>query len=157
MFPAYSNIKTMFSQYIKANYSYIIQTMDRGPMLVVQPSEIKNIYSLPGDRLDQTNTTYGSLQVDYTVQDQGIIRDDFHLNVIRNQITRNLDTLTQPMVTEIEKGFDRTFGRASDGWRELPLWHTCMSLVAGVANGALCGAPLCTHALRRHPKSLPWS
>ncbi|KAF7531947.1 hypothetical protein G7054_g8381 [Neopestalotiopsis clavispora] len=117
--------------------------MDRGPMLVVPPSEIKNLYSLPDNRLDQSNTTYDSLQINYTVQDLAIIHNDFHLDVVRNQLTRNLDSLTEVMVTEIDNGFRRTFGTCTTTWKELPVWHTCMTLVAGAANGALCGAPLC--------------
>lgn len=112
-------------------------------MLVVPPSEIKNLYSLPDNRLDQSNTTYDSLQINYTVQDLAIIRNDFHLDVVRNQLTRNLDSLTEIMVTEIDNGFRRTFGTCTTTWKELPVWHTCMTLVAGAANGALCGAPLC--------------
>lgn len=116
--------------------------MDRGPILIVPPTEIKKLYSLPADRLDQTDTSNASLQILYTIQDQRIVTDEFHINVIRNQLTRNLDMLTGPMVTELEKGFERTWGTASE-WKTISVWHSCLTLIAGASNGVLCGPPLC--------------
>ncbi|KAI1412115.1 cytochrome P450 [Hypoxylon sp. FL1857] len=131
-----------YIKYIKANSPFVVASMDRGPVLVLQPAQMKKVYNLSDTRLDTNNTTNATIRTEYTVQDQKVVTDDFHINVVRNQITRNLDVLTQPMVTEIERVFERIWGTSSE-WKTISVWYSCLTLIARVANSALCGPPLC--------------
>jgi cytochrome P450 len=98
------------------------------------------------------------------VWDKEVADNDFQINVVRNQITRNLETLTPLMADELARGFDRWWGgEVADGgvgeWKEVKVWDACLKLIAGASNGAFCGAPLCRdeqflNDLRDHAMSI---
>jgi hypothetical protein len=121
-------------------------------MIILPPRLIKAVYSLPESVLDIHATQSETIQTKWTVWDREVADNDFQINVVRNQITRNLETLTPLMADELERGFQRWWGGdVMDGgageWREVKVWDACLKLIAGASNGAFCGAPLCEISL----------
>ena len=57
-----------------------------------------------------------TIQTDYTLHPK-IVYNNFHLNVLRNQLTRNLGTLTEALVEELSFGFEKHWGTGGK-WRE---------------------------------------
>lgn len=120
-------------------------------MIILPPRLIKAVYSLPETTLDIHATQNETIQTKWTVWDKEVADNDFQINVVRHQITRNLETLTPLMAEEIERGFDRWWGGANDPreWKEVKVWDDCLKLIAGASNGAFCGAPLCMFNIGR--------
>lgn len=117
-------------------------SLDRGDFVVVPPKQLKRVYGLPTNVLDVHATQNDTLQAKYTVGDQDIISKSFQIDVIRHQMTRNLDILTPVVASELELGFRRWWGDLTE-WKDLSIWDSCLKLIEGAANGAFCGAPLC--------------
>jgi hypothetical protein len=119
--------------------------MDRGNVLVVPPRHVKSLYSLPEDILEVTLTGNRSIQTDWTIWDDEVANNPFQMNVIRRQLTQNLDVLTPVIAQELQLGFEREWGTSTDTWKEIHTWASSLSLIAGAANSAFCGQPLCRY------------
>lgn len=117
--------------------------MDRGTVVILPTEQMKTVSRLPENRLDIFGTLQEQIQAKYTVRDQRVVLDPYHRYLIPSQLTRELDALTGPMVTELEDGFKSSWGADSE-WKEVTIWQGCFHVVARAANSALCGAPLCT-------------
>jgi hypothetical protein len=63
------------------------------------------------------DTSNDTIQSKYTISDQDIVNHPFQINVICNQMTRNLDILTPAISTKLEAAFERLWG-IGDEWRE---------------------------------------
>ncbi|KAI0435912.1 cytochrome P450 [Xylaria telfairii] len=147
-----------YVNYIQNRMPYIMPSIDRGPVLIVPTSQIKRLYHVPENRVDMRKTANDSLQAHYTIRDQYIVENILHFDVIRNQITRNLEALTAPIATELAYGFEKVWGLEPD-WKTIKLWPSCLNLIGRAANGAFCGAPLCRDekflaCLQRHAMSI---
>lgn len=115
-------------------------------MVVLPMRQVKKVYDLPESILDAHTTQNETIQTDWTIWDKEVADNNFQVNVIRHQMTRNLKLLTAPISIEIEEALERWWGSAEE-WKEVPVWDSCLKIIAGAANGAFCGAPLCTVSL----------
>lgn len=130
-------------QFGKANSPFIMPCVERGPVVIVPPKQIKSVYSLRDEVIDMYNTsTNDSMQARYTISDKQIVTHPFQMGVIRNQMTRNLEVLTPVIAAELEWGFQRVWGTGKE-WKEVRIWDSCLDLIGGASNAAFCGAPLC--------------
>ncbi|KAI1120267.1 ent-kaurene oxidase [Nemania abortiva] len=135
-----------YFKYSKQNQPFVIPSLDRGPMIVIPPRQIKNLYDLPESVLDIHATQNVTIQTRWTIKDQEVADNDFQISVVRHQITRNLATLTPVIATELKLGFERWWGLDTTHWKEVKIWDSCLKLIAGASNGAFCGQPLCRNA-----------
>ncbi|KAI1207437.1 ent-kaurene oxidase [Annulohypoxylon truncatum] len=131
-----------YAKYSKSNIPFIIPSIERGPTVIVPPRQLKGIYGLPENVLDVHATQDQTLQSRWTIWDKEVANFGIHISVIRHQLTRNLEILTPTIAAEIELGFKRWWGTGKD-WKEISVWDTCLKLIAGAANSAFCGKPLC--------------
>jgi hypothetical protein len=132
-----------YRKYSKAGSFFSVFTIDRGSLLVVPQSLVKTIYSLPEQVLDVLVTANESIQTKWTVWDTEVDGKPFHMDVIRNQITRNLGLLTRPIAAEIDFAFKREWGTSTTQWKLIDPWPSALRIVAGAANAAFCGPALC--------------
>ncbi|RYP59541.1 hypothetical protein DL769_008483 [Monosporascus sp. CRB-8-3] len=137
-----------YDKYSTDDVPFVIPTMDRGPLVIIPPAQIKKVYALTDTVLDVHNTQDENLQLEWTVWDKDVIEERLHVNVIHNQLNRNLVHVSGKIYQEIEFGFNRMWGTGSQ-WKEVKVWDTALKIIAGAANGVFCGKPLC-----RNPKFL---
>ncbi|KAI0502860.1 ent-kaurene oxidase [Xylaria bambusicola] len=147
-----------YEQYSTQNTPFTIPSLDRGPQVIVPPRQIAKVYSLPETILDVDDTQDQTLQIKWTVWDKVVSKERLHVHVVRNQLNRNLTNITEAIADEIDFGFNRMWGTDPD-WRGVKIWDTCLRIVAGAANGAFCGQPLCRDpvfldSLRDHAMSV---
>ncbi|CAN9385110.1 cytochrome P450 [Alternaria alternata] len=149
-----------YRKFAAVNSPFILPSIDRGAMIILPPRLIKKVYSLPESTLDIHATQSETIQTKWTVWDKEVADNDFQINVVRHQITRNLEHLTPLMADELDRGFERWWGGKDDTeWKEVAVWDACLKLIAGASNGAFCGAPLCRdeqflNDLRDHAMSI---
>lgn len=110
---------------------------------MIPPRLIKTLYGLGDDVIDIKTTGNNTIQTRWTIWDDEVSENNFQMNVIRNQITRNLNVLTPPIAEELAKAFDREWGTDKENWKTVSVWTSALRLIAGAANGAFCGPPLC--------------
>ncbi|CAG9998330.1 unnamed protein product [Clonostachys byssicola] len=135
-----------YTKYSKLDSPFIIPCLDRGPVVIVPPKQLKKVYNQPLSVLDVYVTQNQTIQTKYTISEQDIVKNSFQISVIRHQMTRNLEHLTPLIATELKVGFEEWWGTDQVGWRDLRIWDTSLKLIAGAANGAFCGPPLCRNA-----------
>ncbi|KAI1959867.1 hypothetical protein LOZ58_004232 [Ophidiomyces ophidiicola] len=134
-----------YAKYAKNGQPFVIQSLDRGPLTLIPPQEVKNMYTLPESVLDIRATQQETNQTRWVAWDKEPAEDKFVFDVVRLQVTRNMKLLTPRIATEIEMGFEQWWGLETE-WKEVKLWDTCWMIVTGAVNSALCGAPLCRNA-----------
>jgi hypothetical protein len=119
--------------------------MDRGRMVIIPPKQIRHLYSLPYDLLDVHDTGNRTIQVKWTIWDKEVYENSFQMNIIRNQLTRNLDIITPTIAHELSLGFTKWWGTSTTEWTEINVWSSCLKIIAGAANSVFCGPPLCKY------------
>jgi hypothetical protein len=78
------------------------------------------------------------LKAEYTLGPT-IVSDDYHVQIIQSQLTRNIGIVLPHMVEEMQMAFDESIGEG----RTVPLFDTCLKIVAKTASRALVGLPMC--------------
>ncbi|KAI0532857.1 cytochrome P450 [Xylaria digitata] len=131
-----------YAKFTKRNTPYVLQTLDRGQMVILPAGQLKTVYKLPEDQLDVFGTLQDQIQAKYTVGDQRVIRDPYHRYLIPSQLTRDLGPFTSSMFDEIEDEITSSWGVDAD-WKEVSVWQVCFRAVSRASNAALYGSPLC--------------
>ena len=72
-----------------------------------------------------------------------LLVERLQFNVIRNKLTPRIPVMTPRVAAEIKFGFSRSWVDDTE-WKEVRVWTSALHIVAGAANGAFCGPPLCT-------------
>ncbi|KAI0546095.1 ent-kaurene oxidase [Xylaria curta] len=132
-----------YSRHSRLNSFFALPSIDRGMSLVVPPKQIRKVYGLPDTILDVHSTANDTIQTKWTIWDDEVSENDFQMNLIRNQLTRNLDILTPPIAIELEEGFRREWGLSTESWKSVDIWKSAMRIIGGAANSAFCGPELC--------------
>ncbi|KAI1822650.1 cytochrome P450 [Xylaria intraflava] len=150
-----------YAKYSKYNTYFTIPIIDRARMMIIPQTQLREIYTLPEAVLDAVNTNAALIQSPWTIWDHKVAPNDSGIlaNTIRNRITRNLAILTPQIATELERGFEREWGFATSQWKTVHAWNSSMNLIAGAANSAFYGLPLCRNMwllglLQTHAKLL---
>jgi hypothetical protein len=92
--------------------------------MIILPSRlVKEVYSLPETTIEIHATHDETIQTKWTVWDGGVADNDLQINVVRHQITRNLEHLTPLMAEELRRRSDHWWGGTGDAkeWKEVSL------------------------------------
>ncbi|KAF2635623.1 putative Ent-kaurene oxidase, partial [Massarina eburnea CBS 473.64] len=131
-----------YKKYSKRNTIFTMPSFDRGGVVVVPPTELKSLYSLPESKLDSFSSQRTTIQAQYTVEDLDILHNPFHAKILTNQLPKNLDELTKGMAEELVLGFEQHWGTPTS-WKSVPVWSSSLSIVGRCMNRIFVGAPLC--------------
>ncbi|KAI9662176.1 MAG: hypothetical protein M1831_002872 [Alyxoria varia] len=114
------------------------------PTLVLPASDIHSVYAArPESEVDVWGEMHQMIQAPYTVRDRDIYANNFHMNVVRKQITRSLGLLTADLADEIAVAFKEYFGVDCTEWKTVKLWDCLLKIVARASNRVFVGLPLC--------------
>ncbi|KAJ0415833.1 cytochrome P450 [Aspergillus carlsbadensis] len=153
---AFASYKT----HSRHNQPYILPSLDRGPVVIIPPAQTKALYRGSEDVLDAHATQNDTIQTKWTIPDQEVTNNSaIHINVIRRQMTRNLDHLVPVLAKEVQRAVERSWGTRSSEWKTVAVWESCLEIVAAAGNAAFCGTELCHNpeflaALQRHGASV---
>ncbi|KAF1996337.1 cytochrome P450 [Amniculicola lignicola CBS 123094] len=145
VFSSKAMVDAGYSSYSSKNTLFATPSIDRGAFVVVPPNQLKPIYNLPESEVDVHWSQSETIQAKYTVANPEVFQNGFHVNVIRNQLTRNLDYLTKGIAEELELGFARHWGNTKE-WTSVLAWPSCLRIVAESVNRVFVGAPQCRDA-----------
>ncbi|KAM4066397.1 cytochrome p450 [Hirsutella rhossiliensis] len=147
-----------YEKYCKVNLPFAIPSLEHGLTVVIPPQQIKKVYGLSESVLDVKQVQHENMQLRWTFPDPHLHAEQLHITVVRNQLTQNIPILAPRVAAEIEFGFERSWGYDGE-WNEVRTWSSALRIIAGAANGAFCGLPLCRDVvfldrLRDHAMSL---
>lgn len=117
--------------------------MATGPVVIVPPSQMKHILSKPESEIDAYGPQNETLQAKYTIRNKDIYDNQFHFNIVRKQLTKNLATLTEDIAEELAFGFEHCWG-TSTAWTTVGAWESVLNIVARAANRVFVGTALCS-------------
>ena len=117
--------------------------MAMGPVVIVPPLQIRHILSKPESEVDAYGPQNDSIQAPYMIKDKEIYIKNFHFDVLRKQLTKNLPLFTADMAEEIAFGFEQDWGTSTE-WVSVRAWDSVLKIVARAANRIFVGLPLCT-------------
>ena len=121
--------------------------MDKGPVLIIPPSRLSDILDRPEDEIALREPQHEFVQASYTIRDKDIYINDFHFNVVKKQLTRNLSLLTTDIEEELAIGFKHHWGASTD-WTTVRVWDSVLKIVAQAVNRVYIGVPLCRYTNR---------
>ena len=116
--------------------------MASGPVLVLPPSLFKAVHGRPDTEVDSQGSQNETIQAKYTIGDPEMYVNNFHMKIVRNQLTRRLAELADAIAEELAIGFKVQWGFPKE-YKELLIYDSCLKIVSRAANRVFVGVPLC--------------
>ena len=118
--------------------------MNIAPIVILSPSQIKNVLSRPRDEVDAVGPQLDLIHQEYTLPEKEVYRNGFHWQIFRQELVRKLPLLTQGIAEEIDKAFEQVWGTCGE-WTTVYAWNTILKIVSQTSNRAFSGIDLCAH------------
>jgi hypothetical protein len=83
------------------------------------------------------------LHTDYTFPRPSIMHNLNHVQVMKRDLTRRINTLTQEIWEELEDAFVQQWGTDTSEWKEVNVFDTVARILARTSNRVLVGKELC--------------
>ncbi|KAK7446303.1 hypothetical protein VKT23_014509 [Stygiomarasmius scandens] len=118
-----------------------VRTPDQWLVIVTGPVLLDDVRKTTDDQLSFAEALSDNLQIEYTLGRQQRLHR-YHVNVIRNALTRNIQARFEEVRDEIVNAFDDNVP-LSDDWTVIPAFSTVMQIVCRTSNRLFVGLPLC--------------
>ncbi|TFK39583.1 cytochrome P450 [Crucibulum laeve] len=105
------------------------------------PKLIEELRKVPDDVMSFAKASEETLQIPYTLGAQ-ITENDYHVPVVRNQLTKNLGTIFPELRDEIMASFQDVIP-PSDEWKKYSIRPSVLQIVGRTSNRTFVGLPLC--------------
>ena len=129
-------------KYSKENRTFAMPIFAQEPHLMLPQSMIKDFLQEPEENINLLVVLQEFMAIEYT-GDSDILAHPFHLDIVRNQLTRKLPLLTAEVHAELVLGFEDQWKVKSNEWTAIPALKTCSTIVSRAANRVFSGAELC--------------
>lgn len=110
--------------------------------LVVRGEFVDELNRAPDSVLSSHSATEEALQVPHTLGSV-ITENEYHVQIIRNYLTRHLHTVFPEVYDEIKHTFDTDPTLNNNEWKELEVFPWVLQVVAKASNRVFVGVPLC--------------
>ncbi|KAH9000278.1 cytochrome P450 [Lactarius akahatsu] len=114
----------------------------RWMVLVSGPELVEDVRKAPEDVLSVKASTAELFQLEYTL---GLFKTnrDYHIDVIRSKLTRNVAATFRELRDELIRSFDASIPVHGDDWVKIPVLETMRRVVSATSNRVFVGSPLC--------------
>ncbi|KXT18767.1 hypothetical protein AC579_8218 [Pseudocercospora musae] len=134
-----------FKHLSKNDRPFVIPQWGIEPFLILPPSLMKEVYQRPDTEVNIMAMIRENFAVKYT-GDSDIAADAFHIDLVRQGLTRKLSLLTPDVYEELSLGFQDEWILKQDGWTSVVLYPTALRIVSRAANRVFSGTELCRNA-----------
>jgi len=131
-----------YEKFSKFGKAFVVPLFANEPFLILPPTKMKQISSLPHDKIDAEVMHAESLQTKYTVGEDISGYNAYHFDVVRRQLTRKLPLLTEDIAQELVLACQDQWGSTTE-WNSVRVYETCMRIVSRAANRVFGGKDLC--------------
>ncbi|KAJ9648987.1 hypothetical protein H2199_000900 [Coniosporium tulheliwenetii] len=131
-----------YAKYSKHGRAWVSPTILCQPTVMLATSHISWFFKQPEDVLSNKVVQASLLEAPYVISDR-LFENPLHNDIIRKDLTRNLESLTPGIVEEINVSLDEVWGTDTETWREVKVLETMQKLAVRTASRALVGLPLC--------------
>jgi cytochrome P450 len=119
-----------------------IANFRRWMVLVVGSELIDDIRRAPDDVLSMIEPVTEFIQPEYTLNLLNM-KDDYHSDVIRSKLTRNIAATFSEVREELIMAMDDLIPTHEDEWVKVPILETLQRVICRATNRIFVGAPLC--------------
>jgi cytochrome P450 len=131
------------NKFSKKEQAFVLPNLATGPEVILPMSQMKWLLEQPDHVLNQREVNSEFLHAERTMLHPHVIRDTVHGHIIRQELTKNLDSYAEDIVDEIKHALDHVWGSSEIDWNEVPLYNTMLEVVGRISNRVLVGLPLC--------------
>ncbi|EMD34612.1 hypothetical protein CERSUDRAFT_158140 [Gelatoporia subvermispora B] len=125
--------------------TFKVPFFDRWMVVISGPTLVEELRRYPDDQVSFQLGTQELLQSKYTLGRQQI-EDPYHVDVIREKLTRNLAILLPDVMDEIQHAFNEFISAESNEWIEVNALSVMAQIVARASNRIFVGLPHCRNA-----------
>lgn len=115
------------------NDTQVILPISLGQWLVDQPDSVLSSSARQND----------FLQSKYTFPVPRMAENPHHAHVIKTDLTRKLNTLSEEIWEELGNGFDAYWGTDTQEWKEVNVFTTMIQIVTRTSNRVFVGKDTC--------------
>lgn len=119
-----------------------IARIDRWLVVVTGPKFMEEFRTAPDDVLSFTAATTDTLAIPWTLG-PNIRENEYHVQIIRSQLTRNLGNVAVEMHDEVVAAFSDEVKLQENEWVPVPAVQAISKIVCRTSNRAFVGLPLC--------------
>ena len=130
------------SQFSKNNIPFILPKFGNNPVVVLPPSQVKELVRKSDDEVDLHVIHWEQLANRYTSRPE-IYLNPVHLSVVRRQLTRKLPTFSDDLYREMVASFASNWGTEKASVNKVAVYPSCIKIVSRAANRVLSGVELC--------------
>lgn len=141
-------------KYSKANIPFVLPSMAKEPVVIIPPAHLRHILSKPEGEIDAYGPQNETIQAPYTIRDEDIWINNYHFDIVRKQLTKNLPFLADEIAEELAFAFEHYWGSDGD-WKNVPAWDSLLQIISRASNRVFIGVPLCKYILLRHCRFFP--
>ncbi|GJJ07760.1 hypothetical protein Clacol_001965 [Clathrus columnatus] len=120
---------------------YRIPSKDRWQVIVSRPDQIEELRKAPDDVLSFKDFVDQTLFIKY-LMGRTIVANEYHIGVVRSQLTKNLSVLFDDLREEIQSAFDDIIPQTDD-WVSIHAYSKIAEIVARASNRIFVGVPIC--------------
>ncbi|KAI2627776.1 cytochrome P450 [Hypoxylon sp. NC1633] len=148
-----ANLKSIFSlralldegynKYSKHNQTYVLPYYINGPQVILPNSQIQWLIDQPDTVLSQEKVNRQFLETEHTFLHANLVDDPVHPDIIREQLTKKIDTFSGSIVEEVNLCLEEEWGLDTEDWHEVKVYDTMLMLIARLSTRVFMGLPLC--------------
>jgi hypothetical protein len=139
---SYNTRPDFVSQFSKNNVPFILPKFGNNPVVVLPPSQVRELVRKPDDEVDLHIIHWEQLANRYTSRPE-VYFNPIHLSVVRRQLTRKLPTFSDDLYREMAASFASNWGTEKDSSNKVAVYRSCIKIVSRAANRVLSGVELC--------------
>ncbi|EMD42271.1 hypothetical protein CERSUDRAFT_110800 [Gelatoporia subvermispora B] len=143
----FRNARDMLQEgYVKYKDStFKVALFDRWLVVVSGRTLVEELRRLPDDQVSFEKGAEESLKTQYTLGRE-TSEDPFHVEVIKEKLTRNLGNILPDVMDEIQHAFNEYIPAEGDGWVKVHAISTMADIVARASNRVFVGLPYCRNS-----------
>ncbi|OCH95707.1 cytochrome P450 [Obba rivulosa] len=122
--------------------TFKVPLFDRWLVVVSGRTLIEELRRYPDDQASFDLASQELLQIKYTFGPEAL-DDQYHIDVIREKLSRNLGTLLPDVQDEIQHAFDHLIRTEGDEWTSVHVLPIMIQIVARASNRIFVGVPYC--------------
>ncbi|KAI0284729.1 cytochrome P450 [Russula brevipes] len=119
-----------------------IANFRRWMVLAAGPELIEDVRKAPDNILSMNEPMFEFVQPEYTL-DLLDLSDQYHVDVIRSKLTRNIAVTFKEVREELISALDDWIPTQDDKWVKVPILETVQRVICRATNRVFVGVPLC--------------
>lgn len=128
-------------QYSKEDKAYVLPYFLNGHQVMLPPNQIDWLLKQPDSILSQEHVNRQFLEADYTFMHANLVGDPVHPEIIKHELTRNVNSFAGDIAEEMEIALEESWGN-SEEWTEIKVYDSMLHVITRLSTRVFMGQPL---------------